>query len=272
MKRLMTMKEKKKSVRRNAVKYTLLSWLIALVVWQGLASLYQNPDLFPSPWQTIQGALLLLEDGSLLKFIGISSARIVAGWALGSCLGVPIGLLMGAVPFLRELLEPFINFFRFIPALAFITLFLMWFGVEEQSKIALITYTTLFIVTLNTMLGVLRVDEEKVRAARSLGANPLQVFFHVIVPATVPSIFNGLRLAMGNSFAAIVGAEMLAANSGVGYLIWTSRLYFRTDWIFVGLFTLGLMGFVADKLVASLSARFFGKYGIVKNAQFLRQV
>lgn len=258
--------------RWQVIKYTLLTWVTAILIWQGLASFYQNPGLLPSPWQTIQGVLELLEDGSLLKFIGISGARIVTGWALGSLLGVPLGLLMGSFPFVRVLLEPFINFFRFIPALAFITLFLMWFGVEEQSKVALITYTTLFIVTLNTMMGVLRVEEEKVRAAKSLGANSWQVFFYVIVPATVPSIVNGLRLAMGNSFAAIVGAEMLAANSGVGYLIWTSRIYFRTDWIFVGLFTLGLMGFVADKLVASLSTRLLAKYGVAKEASFLRQV
>jgi NitT/TauT family transport system permease protein len=171
---------------------------------------------------------------------------------------------MGKVRRVRLLLEPFVNFFRFIPALVFVTLFILWLGIGEQSKIALITYTTLFVVTLNTMAGVLAIDENKFRASRSMGATEGQIIWHVIIPATVPYIFNGIRLAMGNSFMAIVGAEMLAAKEGIGYLIWTSRLYLKTDWIFVGLITLGLMGFFMDKVLTNAGSLLLKKYGVKK--------
>ncbi|WP_067930272.1 ABC transporter permease [Alicyclobacillus kakegawensis] len=244
----------------------ILSWLAVLVIWELVALGYHNADLFPSPVQTFDGAIRLWSNGALLKDIGISSLRILAGWLLGTLVGIPLGLIIGTSQVLRHMIEPFINFFRFIPAIAFVTVFMMWFGIGEGFKVALITYTTLFIVALNTMMGVVRVDEEKIRASMCLGATRFQIFLYVIVPATVPFMVNGMRLAMGNSFAAIVGAEMLAAQQGVGYLIWTSRLYFQTDWIFVGLFVLGLMGFVADRLITVLSRVFLKRYGVMDGA------
>jgi NitT/TauT family transport system permease protein len=123
-------------------------------------------------------------------------------------------------------------------------------------------YATVFIVILNTASGVLNVDTEKIRAAQCLGASKGQILFNVIIPASLPYMYTGLRLAMGNSFAAIVGAEMLAANEGMGYLIWTARLYFKTEWIFVGLIGLGLMGYFTDKLLGILANLFLNKYGI----------
>ncbi|HBS60023.1 MAG TPA: nitrate ABC transporter permease, partial [Firmicutes bacterium] len=93
-------------------------------------------------------------------------------------------------------------------------------------------------------------------------------FFHVIIPATIPYIFTGIRLAMGNSFMAIVGAEMIAANEGIGYLIWTSRLYFKTDWVFIGLISLGLMGFLTDRVIRSISSQALGRYGATTETRF----
>ncbi|MEM5769363.1 MAG: ABC transporter permease subunit, partial [Bacillota bacterium] len=90
----------------------------------------------------------------------------------------------------------------------------------------------------------------------------------VIIPATIPYIFTGIRLAMGNSFMAIVGAEMIAANEGIGYLIWTSRLYFKTDWVFIGLISLGLMGFLTDRVIRSISSQALGRYGVTTETRF----
>lgn len=247
-----------------------LLWAIALVVWQVGAWIY-GPDIIPGPVATWGGARELLLDGSLLRDIGISFYRVLAGWSLGSLIAIPLGLIIGRVTAIRVFAEPFLNFIRFIPPIAFITLFLVWFGIGEQSKVALILYATLFIVMMNTLIGVLSLEEDKLRSARSMGATEWQILLHVVIPATTPYMFTGIRLAMGTSYMAIIGAEMMAANEGVGFLIWNSRLYFRTDWIFVGLISLGLMGFVTDRVVGWLGRKVLRRYGVVGSAAALNR-
>jgi NitT/TauT family transport system permease protein len=239
-----------------------ITWLVFLGLWQ-LGALFTSPDFLPGPWDTVKGAVELAQDGSLFASIGVSSFRVLVGWTLGSLVAIPLGILMGRVAWVRNLTEPFLNFIRFIPPIAFVTLFLLWFGIGEASKIALILYASLFTVVLNTLTGVLSIPEDRLRSARVMGANEWQTVVHVVVPATVPYIFTGLRLAMGTSFMAIIGAEMMAANEGIGFLIWNSRLYFKTDWIFVGLVTLGLMGFLADRLLSWAGTRLLSRYGVV---------
>ncbi|MDI4649602.1 ABC transporter permease [Cohnella hashimotonis] len=239
-----------------------LLWVIALAVWQLGAWIY-GPDIIPGPVETWGGARELLSDGTLLKDIGISFYRVIAGWSLGSLVAIPLGLIIGRVAVIRVFAEPFLNFIRFIPPIAFITLFLVWFGIGEQSKVALIMYATLFIVMINTLVGVLSLEEDKVRSARSMGASEWQILLHVVIPATTPYMFTGIRLAMGTSYMAIIGAEMMAANEGVGFLIWNSRLFFRTDWIFVGLISLGLMGFITDRIVGWVGRKVLYRYGVV---------
>ncbi|RJX38849.1 ABC transporter permease [Paenibacillus pinisoli] len=240
-----------------------------LAVWQ-LLSLVYGPEILPGPIYTAQGGYELLQDGTLLQYIGISSYRVLAGWTLGSLIAIPVGLIIGKVGAIRAVAEPFLNFIRFIPPIAFITLFLVWFGIGETSKIALILYATFFIVVLNTLTGVLSVEEDKIRSARSMGASEWQIVLHVIIPSTVPYMFTGIRLAMGTSFMAIIGAEMIASNEGVGYLIWNSRLFFRTDWIFVGLICLGLMGFLTDRGVAWIGRKLLSRYGVVSTTSLRR--
>ncbi|MCX7924007.1 MAG: ABC transporter permease [Clostridia bacterium] len=256
-----------KKILRSSIKAGIISWLVAVAIWQ-IASLLSKPEYLPGPIQTILGVRELLEDGSLARYILVSFGRVISGWILGNLIAIPLGLLIGRIRIIKELIEPFIDFFRFVPAIAFITLFIMWFGIGEQSKVILIMYATSFIVMINTAAGVLALDENKVRAARSLGATELQILFHVVIPAAVPYIFTGIRLAMGNSFMAIVGAEMIAAKEGVGYLIWTARLYFKTDWVFVGLFSLGFMGFLTDRILREVGARTMRRYGIKNETRF----
>lgn len=244
-------------------------WILVLAIWQ-LAALAYGPDVIPSPADTWRGASELLADGSLLRYIGISFYRVLVGWALGSLVAIPLGLVIGKVGAIRVVAEPFLNFIRFIPPIAFITLFLVWFGIGEESKIALILYATLFIVVMNTLTGVLSIEDDKIRSARSMGASEWQILVHVVIPATTPYIFTGIRLAMGTSYMAIIGAEMIAANEGVGFLIWNSRLYFRTDWIFVGLISLGLMGFVTDRVVGLIGRKLLFRYGVVSSAPVRR--
>lgn len=245
----------------------VLTWLLLAVLWNGVA-LFYSPSFFPGIGQTVVGSWEIIQDGTLVWFMLISLLRVYSGWLLGSLLAVPVGLLIGRSEVVRELAEPFVNFFRAIPAIAFLTLFIMWFGVGEESKIILILYSTFFIVVINTAAGVLSLGKDKIQAARSLGASEGQIFFHVMIPSVIPHIFTGVRLGLGAAFTSIVAAEMLAAKAGIGYLIFTSRLYFRTDWIFTGLVVLGIMGFLSDKLLRWGGALALKKYGVRNEVNF----
>jgi ABC-type nitrate/sulfonate/bicarbonate transport system permease component len=249
--------------RRRAVSAlcTIVSIAAGLAVWQ-LASL-RVPSLFlPSPLETWEGFLELLDDGTLGTSILASSARILVGWGLGVAVGVPLGIFMGYFRWVRRLFDPYIEFFRFIPPIAFVTLAVIWLGPGEASKVALIFYTTVFIVTLNTIAGTVSVPELRLRAAASLGAGPLTTLRTVIVPSTVPYMVTGARLAMGNSFLTIVSAEIVAAQEGLGALIWNARNYSRTEWVFVGIITLGLLGFVFDRILRIGARILLKRYGV----------
>jgi NitT/TauT family transport system permease protein len=184
------------------------------------------------------------------------------GFTIGTAIGIPLGLLMGISPFIRIFMDPYVEFFRFIPPIAFVTLAVIWFGLGETSKIVLIVYTTLFMVAINTMIGVLGVEPDKRFAALCLGASKVQVFFHVVIPAVIPDIVTGMKIAMGNSFMTVVSAEMVAAKSGIGFLIFNSRLFLLTEWIFVGIITLGLMGFITDRALRFLVSTLLKHYDV----------
>ncbi|WP_099467688.1 ABC transporter permease [Konateibacter massiliensis] len=246
---------------KKLVNYGVITWIGIFLLWQ-FAALMNNPDFFPGPVATLKGVAELSKDGSLFYYMGVSLWRVMRGWLLGSIIAIPTGLLLGRVVSLRKLIEPFLHFIRFIPPLALITLFMLWFGIGEASKTALITYSTLFTVIINTMAGVAAIKEDRLRSARCMGASEIQIMQHVIIPSSIPYIFTGIRLAMGSSFMAIIGAEMISANEGIGYMIWSSRLYFKTDWIFVGLFCLGIMGFLADFILVRVGKQIWYRYGI----------
>lgn len=239
----------------------LTSLLFGLAVWQLLSEQY-SPTFLPSPAETWAGARDLISDGVLAESTLASSRRILIGWGLGLVVGVPVGLFMGRISVVRQLLDPYIEFFRFIPPIAFIPLAVIWLGVGEASKVVLIFYTTVFTITLNTIAGVLSIDQKVLRAAASLGANQAKTMISVVVPSTVPYIVTGGRLAMGNSFLTIVSAEIVAAESGLGALIWTARNYGRTEWVFVGIVALGILGFIFDRIIRLVSRRLLGRYAV----------
>ncbi len=239
----------------------VITWLLLLLIWS-VAAHFTSPTFLPGPWKTIQGVPSIAKNGILFQDIRISLIRVIKGWSLGIVFAIPLGLLIGRFEKFGWLLEPLLNFFRFVPAIGFITLFLMWFGVGEGSKTALIFYATIFPVLINTITGVHSMDASYVEAAESLGAPGAKIFFTVIVPSTVPNIFTGIRLGLSGAIISIVAAEMLAASEGIGYLIYTSRLYYRTDWIFVGIVLLGMVGFLADRLLLFLGKKFLNRYGV----------
>jgi ABC-type nitrate/sulfonate/bicarbonate transport system permease component len=233
------------------------------VLWHVAAVDIVRSALFPPPGAVVTQAIALLRDGTLLGNVAISLERILIGFVLGSLLGIPVGLAMGSFPLVRRVLEPYTEFLRFIPAVAMITVAVIWFGIGETSKLFLIVYATVFVVILNTAAGVSAIARNKIRAARALGASRLQIFRYVALPATVPYVLTGMRLAMTNSFVTIVAAELVAANNGLGKMLWDARLYMLVDDIFVALLALGVLGFVIDRIFRWCIFAFAGRYSPV---------
>ncbi|MEV5652358.1 ABC transporter permease [Nocardia sp. NPDC052254] len=257
--------QRKSLAAAGRVTRTALLWVasgvLGLVVWSLLAWWY-GPTTIASPVQVWTAAVELAQRGVLWSSVSASAQRILLGWSLGVVVGAPIGILMGRVDVVRQLLDPYIEFFRFIPPIAFVTLAVVWFGIGETSKIVLIFYTSVFIVTVSTIAATVAISENKLQAATSLGANRLQLMKTVVLPSAVPGIVTGARLAMGNSFLTIVSAEIVAADRGIGSMIWQARNYGRIDWTFVGIIVLGIMGFVFDRVLRLLSAKFLARYGV----------
>jgi NitT/TauT family transport system permease protein len=232
----------------GAVWPHLFGFLTLFVAWH-VASVYiVKSVLFPPPLTMFAKAVQLASTGVLFEHIGASLGRILTGFTLGSAIGIPIGLAIGSFSIVRKLVEPWTEFLRFIPSVAMITIAVIWFGIGEESKIFLIIYATIFIVILNTAAGVSAIAPNKIRAAQVLGANRWQIFLYVGLPATVPFILTGMRLAMANSFTTIVAAEMISANEGLGVMLWNGRMFMLVDEIFVSLFCLGLLGFTTDRI------------------------
>ena len=237
-----------------------LGFVSLFVIWHLAAVYVVSSVLFPPPAVVYRKGVVLVRSGVLFEHLSASIERILAGFVAGSLLGIPIGLVMGSFRPARKFLEPYTEFLRFIPAVAMITVAVIWFGIGEASKIFLIVYTTIFIVILNTAAGVSAIAPNKIRAAEALGATRAQIFWHVALPATVPYILTGMRLAMANSFTTIVAAELIAANEGLGKMLWDGRMFMLVDDIFVSLVTLGLLGFVVDRMFRWSIYTFAGKY------------
>jgi NitT/TauT family transport system permease protein len=249
-----------------AFRFFRETWLYAagfvslFAVWHIVSVYIVRSILFPPPLPVFIRGMQLIENGTLVTQIGASLERIMIGFVLGSVLGIGIGLVMGSIRPIHKFLEPYVETLRFIPAVAMITVAVIWFGIGESSKIFIITYSTIFIVIITTAAGVSRIPPNKLNAGRSLGASGLQLFFFVTLPATVPSILTGMRVAMANAFTTIVAAEMIAANEGIGTFLWKARLYMLVDDTFVALVSLAILGFTIDRCFRWLANLFAGKY------------
>ena len=238
----------------------LVSFGSLFILWHVAATYVVGSALFPSPVGVVRQAIVLALDGSLWSNTRISLARILSGFAVGSVLGIAIGFLLGTIPVAKRFIEPYTEFLRFIPATALITVAVIWFGIGEASKVFLIAYTTIFIVIINTATGVASINRNKIRAAQCLGANRFQIFRYVQLPAALPFVLTGMRIAMANSFTTIVAAELVASNEGLGKMLWDARLYMLIDDIFVALICLGFIGFAADRLFRWAILRFAGRF------------
>lgn len=223
-------------------------WLLAVTVFKAQQTL-------PTPAQVVSAARQLAASGALWGDIEPSLVRVVLGFAFGVVLAIPAGFLMGWYWVARGLVEPWVQFFRTIPPLALTPMIIVFFGIGESAKVILIFLASFLSTVIATFEGVRNVDATLIKAARVLGANDWVVFRRVVVPASLPFIFTGARIGLGSSWATLVAAELVAANSGLGYLMETSAQYFDTAAIIVAIICIGVLGFVMDRSLLALEAR-----------------
>jgi ABC-type nitrate/sulfonate/bicarbonate transport system permease component len=232
---------------RRAV-LAVVSIATVIAVWVILSETGMvNRVLVPSPADVVRAAVAAVRDGSLLRNTTASLLRVLEGFALAMAIAVPLGVLMGVSSTLRGLVEPLIELLRPVPPIAFIPLAILWFGIGEISKVTIIAYGAFFPIFVNTMAGFRDVDRVHIRAAQALGAGRYEIFRDVVLPSAFPQMVTGARLGMGLAFIVLVAAELVAASEGLGYLINDARFSFRTDQIFVGMITIGVLGLVLNK-------------------------
>lgn len=244
----------------RTVLLTAASLLISFVIWQFLSTVLFNPFLIPPPLVVFRAAIPMLLSGEILADASISMVRVLVGFASGSLAGIIMGVLLGRIRLLHELLDPSIELLRYLSPTAMIPIAVIWFGIGEMSKYFLIYWGTFFIVLINTTAGVWRAPIVRQRAAECLGANQLQIFVWVVIPSAVPYIVTGMRVAMASSFMSIIPAEILAADSGIGYLLQKSSMLLQTDRIFVALLTICVLGFSVDRIFRLIVDKVLARY------------
>lgn len=229
----------------------LLMWA-ALAAWGGM-----DPTFLPSPMAVLAKTWTWATETGLLEDMGISVYRVVAGFVLSAVIALPLGLLIGTFRSVQALLEPLTDLIRYMPAVAFIPLVMLWVGIDEGSKIAIIFIGTFFQMVLMVAEDVRRVPAAQVEAAQTMGANRRELLEKVILPSAKPALLDTLRITMGWAWTYLVVAELVAANSGLGYAILRAQRFLQTDTIFAGIIVIGLIGLVTDQLFRWLHRRAF---------------
>jgi taurine transport system permease protein len=227
--------------------------------WIATHSGWVKPLFLPKPeaiWSAFQQSVAGDIDGhSVYGHFAASVARVFAAFALAVAVAVPVGLSMGVSRIARGIFDPPIEFYRPLPPLAYLPLMVIWFGIGETSKIILLFLAIFAPVALAARAGVRSVSQEQIQAARSMGASPRQVVLHVIAPGALPDILVGLRIGMGVGWTTLVAAEMVAADAGLGKMVFNAANFLRTDVVMLGTIVIGVVAFAFEMLMRGIEKR-----------------
>ncbi|HEX6352516.1 ABC transporter permease [Actinophytocola sp.] len=230
---------------------------VLLGLWEVLPRLDVVDRTFLPPFSTVWQALLdLAVNGQLATNIEASLTRSLSGFALAVAISVPLGLLIGWYKPVSDVLSPLLQIFLNTAALALLPVFVLILGIGETSKIAIVLYACTWPILLNTISAVRNVDPTLLRLARSMNLSPVSLFQKVILPASVPTIFTGIRLAGAVAIVVVVAAEMVGAKAGLGYLINASQYNFAIPQMYAGIVTISVIGVVFNQLLVLLERRF----------------
>lgn len=229
---------------------------LLLVLWQSASSFGLVRDyLLPPPLAAAEGFWEILSDGTLFRHLGASLFRSLSGFAIATAVAVPLGILIGWFRSVQRATHLTLLLLIPIPITAWISFAILWFGIGDKSAIFLVALGAAVPILVNTVHGVEWVDRLYIEAARTLGTGKRAILWRIVLPASLPSIFTGLRLGLRNSWAGLVVAEMIGAKSGIGYLIWDSRMMMRSDLMIVGMVLVGVLGLLSEQLMLAVSRR-----------------
>lgn len=230
-----------------------------LALWEVAPRTGLVDKVFLPPFSEVVGAwFTLLGNGQLWEHVSASLGRALAGLVIAIAVSIPLGVAIAWYRPVAEFLNPILELFRNTAALALLPVFILILGIGETSKVALVIYAASFPILLNTISGVRTVDPLLIKSARSLGLSPIRLFQKVILPAAVPTIFTGLRMAAASSILVLIAAEMVGAKAGLGYLITASQLNFQIPDMYAGIVTIALVGVVFNGIVVAIEGRLSG--------------
>lgn len=233
---------------------------VIIAAW-GLASVYAlvSPVFLPSPRQVVLALYNLVVtgfvDATLAEHVGASLTRIFGALIASILIGIPAGIAIGTSRLGRGILDPIVEFLRPLPPLAYLPLIIIWVGIGEASKITVIALSMLPSIILSTSAGVRGVSKDHVNAARSLGASRAQVLREVVLPSAVPSILTGVRIALGAGWTTLVAAELVAATSGIGFMIQSAAQFLVTDIVIAGIIVIALIAILLEYIARQIERR-----------------
>jgi NitT/TauT family transport system permease protein len=227
-----------------------------LAVWEIVPRVGLVDSIFLPPFSQVAATWFeLAANGQLWQHLGASLARSLAGFVIATVIAVPLGVLIGWYRLADEILSPLLEVFRNTAALALLPVFVLLLGLGETSKISLLVFACVWPILLNTISAVRTVDPLLVKSARSLGFPSLSVLVKVVLPASVPTVFTGIRLAAANSVLVLVAAEMAGAKAGLGYLINAAQYNFQVPDMYAGIVTISLLGLVFNQVLIAIEGR-----------------
>ncbi|ORA38061.1 ABC transporter permease [Mycobacterium aquaticum] len=230
-----------------------------LALWEVAPRIGLVDKVFLPPFSNVAGALFALAaNGQLWEHVSASLSRALVGLLIAIVVSIPLGVAIAWYRPVAEFLNPLLELFRNTAALALLPVFVLILGIGETSKVALVIYASAFPILLNTISGVRTVDPLLVKSARSLGLSPVRLFQKVVLPAAVPTIFTGLRMAAASSILVLIAAEMVGAKAGLGYLITAAQLNFQIPNMYAGIVTIALVGVAFNGVLVAIEGRLSG--------------
>lgn len=224
----------------------IVSLIMFFLLWQIVCMINEtkelfNPKFLPAPTQVIEVAYQYIMDGTLIVHIWASVYRVLLGFFVGVFVALALGIFITKSKMFDNIMSPILNLIGPIPVYAFLPVFIIWFGIGESSKVGLIAYATFMPLLTYTIDGIRNVNPIWIRSAMSLGASERQVFVKIVMPAALPNIFTGMKVSLALTFSALVVAEMMGANTGLGFMIINARNWFKTGDIFLAIALIGIL-------------------------------
>jgi len=246
-------KVKKPSALRRKFTLNMIGLWSVLLLWQALAGLgIINSFLLPAPTDVVIALWKLAQDGTLFLHLAASLKRIVFGYLLACAIGLPLGFLCGWSRTASELIRPIIEALRPVPPLAWVPIAILWFGLGDMSAYFLVFLGCVFPLFFGAYTAVRSIDRNQINAALCLGASRKLLFVDVLFPAALPIMMPNLRLALGIGWMCVVTAELIAAQTGLGYLIQQSRMLFQINNVVAGMVAIGIVGFIMSAAVEKI--------------------